>query len=124
MSRIRGSDTKPEIALRTHLWEMGLRYRLRYELPGRPDLVFVKQRVAVFVDGCFWHGCPDHATIPSTNRRFWEQKIGKNLARDDKINKELDSMGWLVIRIWEHEIKHNIDAATSKIMCVIDGESR
>lgn len=74
MSRVRDRDTKPELALRRRLWSIGLRYRLQYRLPGRPDLTFVGARVVVFVDGCFWHGCPIHATRPATNTEFWTKR--------------------------------------------------
>lgn len=104
MSRIRAGDTGPELALRRAIWASGLRYRLRYKLLGRPDLVFVSARVAVFVDGCFWHGCPVHSVKPKTRAEFWEKKIGGNMVRDAEVQSSLGKQGWKVLRFWEHEI--------------------
>jgi len=106
MSRIRGRDTKPEKLLRSALHAEGLRFRIhRRDIPGRPDLVFVKARVAVFIDGCFWHGCPVHCVKPKTNRAFWLSKIRRNKARDVKVNATLAAGGWKVRRYWEHDLK-------------------
>src|SRR5215210_2700488 len=93
MSRIRGRNTGPELALRTALWQAGLRYRLRQRLPGKPDIVFIGSRVAVFVDGCFWHACPAHATKPKGNAAFWSQKLAANVARDAAVTSQLTSVG-------------------------------
>ena len=106
MSRIRGRNTKPERLLRSALHAKGLRFRLhRRDLPGSPDIVFVSQKVAVFVDGCFWHGCPEHGVMPMTNELFWSHKIETNRQRDAKVTSELRALGWRVVRIWEHELK-------------------
>jgi DNA mismatch endonuclease (patch repair protein) len=104
----RRSDTKPEVRLRSALHGLGLRFRkdVRIDLPGRrvrPDVVFGPSRVAVFVDGCFWHRCPEHATEPKTNADFWRKKFGRNVRRDEADNAALRANGWTVIRIWEHE---------------------
>lgn len=77
-------------------------------LLGSPDFVFPAARAAVFVDGCFWHGCPIHGTIPKTNRRFWREKIARNIARDKKISRRLRRDGWHVFRFWEHDLKGKI----------------
>ncbi|WP_223146796.1 very short patch repair endonuclease [Methylomonas fluvii] len=77
MSRIRDKNTKPELALRKALWNAGLRYRLKSDLLGRPDLYFPGRRLVIFVDGCFWHGCPEHCQMPVENRAFWEEKLLK-----------------------------------------------
>ena len=83
-------------------------WRSHYDrVEGRPDFAFPKQRVAIFIDGCFWHGCKKHATIPKTNTNFWENKITRNKERDRKVSRELKKAGWSVLRIWEHEIKMN-----------------
>src|SRR5215475_6215393 len=83
MARIRGAHTSPEVELRSLLWRSGLRYRLHVKaLPGRPDLVLSRSRVAVFVDGCFWHGCPDHYVRPRSRTRFWAEKLSQNVQRD------------------------------------------
>jgi len=106
MSRIRGKDTKPEIFLRKALWKEGFRYTLKNkDVPGKPDLVFRKQKIVIFVDGCFWHRCPKHFVEPANNIDFWEKKIQSNVDRDKKINRELKKSGWTVVRIWEHDLK-------------------
>lgn len=105
MGRIRGRDTRPEILLRQCVWTLGLRYRLQYRIGRtRPDMVFIGAKLAVFVDGCFWHGCPLHSTKPKNNRDFWKQKLSRNVARDAEQTQWLESQGWRVLRIWEHEI--------------------
>jgi DNA mismatch endonuclease, patch repair protein len=72
---------------------------------GKPDFVFPKQKVALFVDGCFWHGCPRHSNMPRNNQEFWAKKLGGNKTRDKLVNRELRKMGWVVVRVWEHELK-------------------
>lgn len=119
MSRIKGKDTGPELRLRRALWRTGLRYRLNYKLPGRPDLVFVSARLAVFVDGCFWHGCPLHGAKPKANATFWREKLLKNVARDEKVNTELQEMGWQVIRFWEHEIDADVYHLVDSIRALV-----
>ncbi len=103
----RGRDTAAELALRSALHRLGLRYRVdRAPLPGlrrRADVVFTKVRVAVYIDGCFWHGCPIHGTWPKTNAEWWRDKIETNRRRDNDTDRLLREAGWLVIRVWEHE---------------------
>ena len=103
----RERDTGTERALRSELHARGLRFRLhRRLLKGlrrEADLVFPRARVAVFVDGCFWHGCPEHATWPRNNAAFWREKIETNVARDRDTDARLAAEGWTVIRVWEHE---------------------
>lgn len=117
MSTIRCKNTKPEKRVRKALWSKGLRYRLGYKIPGNPDLVFVSSRIAVFIDGCFWHGCPDHFNQPQTNADFWKTKIEKNIARDRLVDQELSRMGWKVFRCWEHDVKNdnNLDLVVKTI---------
>ncbi|WP_028313651.1 very short patch repair endonuclease [Desulfatibacillum aliphaticivorans] len=115
MSRIKGKNTKPETSLRKALWAKGLRYRIHYNLPGKPDIVFVSAKLIVFVDGCFWHLCPIHGQLPQSNRDFWKTKLEKNVVRDKKITQELESKGWTVLRVWEHEIKEDLQAVTFKV---------
>jgi DNA mismatch endonuclease (patch repair protein) len=79
-------------------------WRRNLALPGRPDFAFRKERVAVFVDGCFWHGCPKHFKRPKSSRKFWDEKIARNKARDAKVGRELRKLGWKVLRIWEHAL--------------------
>ncbi|WP_255407842.1 very short patch repair endonuclease [Collimonas sp. PA-H2] len=119
MSLVKGKNTGPELKLRKILWAQGLRYRLGYKLPGKPDLVFVSAKIAVFVDGCFWHGCPIHGEQPKTNQRFWSEKINKTKLRDQQVNAQLVELGWSVIRYWEHDIERNIDTCTKNIYSAI-----
>lgn len=116
MSRIRGKNTKPEIVLRKLLWSAGYRYRLKSRLPGKPDIVFPRHKLAVFVDGCFWHGCPKHAVMPKTNRTFWREKLSRNMQRDREVNVQIRKMGWRVVRIWEHEIEVSPMRCRTKIV--------
>ena len=110
MSRIRGRDTKPEIALRKLLCSKGLRgYRVNFKLPGKPDIAFTKYKISVFIDGCFWHKCPKCFIEPETNKDFWMNKINGNAERDAETNDILTKKGWKVIRFWEHEINNNIN---------------
>lgn len=103
----RSRDTGPELALRTILHRRGLRYRVDAPLPQhrrrRSDLLFTRARIAVFVDGCFWHGCPEHAKPPSANGPFWAAKIARNRERDRETDAMLEAAGWLSLRFWEHE---------------------
>ena len=100
-------DTVPEMVIRKALSAAGLRYRVDYPLPGLPrrraDIVFTRQHLAVFVDGCFWHKCPEHATFPKTNAEWWRQKLQRNWDRDRETDIILTTNGWEVIRVWEHE---------------------
>lgn len=106
-SRQRIKDTAPEIALRRELHAIGLRYRINYAaLPGvrrRPDVVFTAVRVAVFIDGCFWHRCPEHAVAPKNNAAWWSDKLQHTVDRDRDTDLCFTTAGWLVVRIWEHE---------------------
>ncbi|MGC5015893.1 very short patch repair endonuclease [Streptosporangium sp. DT93] len=104
----RRADTKPEVALRRALHQRGYRYRkdLRLDLEGtrvRPDIVFTKKKVAVFVDGCFWHVCPDHGREPVVNEWYWTPKLRRNVERDRAADTALHAAGWCVVRVWEHE---------------------
>jgi DNA mismatch endonuclease, patch repair protein len=116
----RGRDTRPELALRKLLHARGLRYRVDMRplksLRRKADVVFTRQRVCVFVDGCFWHQCPDHATTPSTNRDYWTTKIEGNARRDRETDEKLANEGWTVLRFWEHD---DALAAADKIEQVI-----
>jgi DNA mismatch endonuclease (patch repair protein) len=107
LSKQRRRDTKPEVALRRELHRRGLRYFVdRAPLKGmrrRADLVFPRRKVAVYVDGCFWHSCPIHATRPRNNAQWWADKLAANVARDRDTDTRLIEEGWRVVRIWEHE---------------------
>lgn len=108
MKANRRSDTKPEITLRKALHALGYRYRkdFRLDLPGgvrvRPDIVFTARRVAVFVDGCFWHVCPEHGREPTSNEWYWTPKLRRNVERDRAADAALEAAGWRVVRLWEH----------------------
>lgn len=104
MRNVRTKDTKPELDLRRELFALGLRYRLTTSyLPCRPDIVFGTAKVAVFVDGCFLHGCSLHFVQPKNNAEFWQEKIATNRHRDARNDEELELLGWQVVRVWEHE---------------------
>lgn len=105
MARVRSKDTGLEILLRKTLWSQGFRYRVHPNLPGTPDLAFQRCKIAVFVDGCFWHGCPMHYTKPVRNAEFWQDKLDRNVSRDRRVDETLKALGWSVIRVWEHELK-------------------
>ncbi len=113
MRRMPRRDTHPEVALRKALHARGLRFRKDYRpLPGRPDLAFTRARLAVFVDGCFWHSCPEHATRPKNNAGWWAAKLDANVARDRRQDQQLVDAGWTVVRVWEHE---QVSAAADRI---------
>ena len=107
MSRQRRRDTGPELLLRKELHRHGLRFRVDHPLPGLPrrraDVVFTRARIAVFVDGCFWHSCPEHATSPASNAEWWRVKLDKNVTRGRETDRYLADAGWTVLRFWEHE---------------------
>jgi DNA mismatch endonuclease (patch repair protein) len=107
MSRIRSSGNKDTEQALIGVFRSGgfSGWRRRQNLFGKPDFVFRKKRVAVFVDGCFWHACPLHGTMPKTNTEFWMAKISKNRLRDQLVNETLEQKGWVVLRIWEHELR-------------------
>lgn len=123
MSQQRRSGTAPEIALRQCLWGMGLRYRIDHRVLGdrrRIDIAFTRARVAVFVDGCFWHSCPEHATSPSNNAAWWAEKLAANVRRDRNTDTQLAECGWTVVRVWEHELA---EEAAQRIERLVRGQT-
>jgi DNA mismatch endonuclease (patch repair protein) len=122
MRAIRRTGTKPEMALRRALHRQGYRYRKDYRLDladgkrVRPDIAFTARRVAVFVDGCFWHACPDHGTKPANNTWYWEPKLRRNVERDRAADAALVAAGWDVVRVWEHE---TLDAAVMAVIAAL-----
>ena len=106
MSTLARRDTKPELLLRSELHRRGMRFRVQMKVPGNNrrtvDIAFTRVRLAVYVDGCFWHGCPEHHVRPKANSDWWHWKIERNQARDRDTDKALQSLGWTVIRVWEH----------------------
>jgi DNA mismatch endonuclease, patch repair protein len=122
MKANRRTDTKPELALRRALHGLGYRYRKDHRLDladgvrVRPDIVFTARRVAVFVDGCFWHCCPEHGSQPSANNWYWEPKLRRNVERDRAADEALGDAGWTVVRLWEHEqLEAAIDAVVAAL---------
>jgi DNA mismatch endonuclease (patch repair protein) len=124
MQSNRSRDTGPELAVRREAYRLGLRYRVCVrplpELRRTADLVFPRARVAVFVDGCYWHGCPAHHRSPATNRSYWADKLERNRRRDLNTNKQLEDAGWTVIRIWEHEDPQAAAARIKTMLSVLD----
>lgn len=120
MARVRQKGTGAELSLRRALHARGLRYRLHVPLLTKPrrvaDIVFSSARVAIFVDGCFWHGCPQHASWPKSNAQFWRDKIETNRARDADTDRRLRASGWRVVRVWSHE---NADDAAERIEDIV-----
>lgn len=117
----RRTDTKPEVILRSAVHRRGLRFRKDHllrvgGLRVRPDLVFTRWRVAVFLDGCFWHACPDHSTTPKRNVDYWRPKLQGNVDRDRRVDAALEGDEWLVVRVWEHE---EVEAAADRIASAV-----
>lgn len=124
MSKIKGKDTKVEVRFRKKLseviWPMGLRYRKHYKkIPGSPDIAFPKYKLAVFIDGDFWHGW-NYLEKRSKLPEFWKKKIERNMERDAKNSKDLKKIGWKTIRLWEHELKKNPEKSVGKIVSFIN----
>lgn len=123
MARVRQKGTGAEIALRRELYRSGLRFRVSYEVLKKPrrvaDIAIPRFRIAVFVDGCFWHGCPEHATWPKQNSEFWRQKLEANRTRDADTNARLNLIGWTVLRFWEHESPIRATEAILKVISKI-----
>lgn len=117
MAAIRRRDTKVERILRSALWAAGVRgYRVDARgVTGHPDISFGSKRVAVFVDGCFWHRCPLCYREPKSNQDYWRHKIERNAARDCEVNERLADEGWMVVRLWEHEIEDDLEGCVERI---------
>jgi len=117
----RSRDTRPEVLLRSALHRHGLRFRKEYRIRNadrscRADVVFTRQRLAVFVDGCFWHGCPEHGRVPRSNNDYWRAKLARNRERDHATNAALVAEGWRVLRLWEHEGVENAVRAVERAL--------
>jgi DNA mismatch endonuclease (patch repair protein) len=118
-------DTRPEAAVRSELHRRGLRFRkdLPIPIPGRtvrPDVVFTRARLAMFVDGCFWHVCPIHGNQPRANQGYWRPKLARNVARDIAVNQALAAAGWRVLRAWEHESARDV---ADRVLEVLENEA-
>jgi DNA mismatch endonuclease (patch repair protein) len=126
MQANRRRDTVPELALRSVLHAAGYRYRCDYRIDlvsgrrVRPDIVFTRRRIAIFVDGCFWHSCPQHGVSPRTNASYWGPKLAGNRARDARNTVELGEAGWTVLRIWEHE---SIEDAFARVVAALASQA-
>jgi DNA mismatch endonuclease, patch repair protein len=119
MTSQRQRDTAPEIAVRSLLHRRGLRFRVHYPLPvprRRADIAFPRHQIAVFVDGCFWHGCPEHSTWPKKNAEWWRTKIRANQSRDADTDRSLEQAGWTSIRVWEHEDPEEVALAIADVV--------
>lgn len=116
----RRRDTRLELAVRTALHARGLRYRVDFRVgrgrsAPRPDIAFTRAKLAVFLDGCFWHRCPVHGTTPATNAQWWKGKLERNVERDRANDRDLNSMGWAVLRFWEHQSTAEIVQAVERV---------
>jgi DNA mismatch endonuclease (patch repair protein) len=114
MASIRSTDTKPEIVLRRALSMLGYKYRKNYGKYAI-DIAFPGKKLAVLCDGCYWHCCPIHGHEPKSNIKYWHAKLQRNKARDSKVNALLKADGWIVIRVWEHDIKNDLKGSIFKI---------
>jgi DNA mismatch endonuclease, patch repair protein len=120
MQNIRYKDTKMEILVRSALHKKGLRFRKNLsKLSGKPDIVFSKKKVVIFLDSCFWHLCPYHHTIPQTNPNYWVPKLKRNKKRAKEVNYQLKKEGWTVLRFWEHQVKNDFDKVIKKILVAV-----
>lgn len=121
MAAVKGKDTSPEVALRKALFAAGVRgWRCHYRgAPGRPDIAFVRRRVAVFVDGAFWHGHPSRHR-PGRSGPYWDEKIETNIARDRRVDSELREKGWTVVRLWDFEVRKSLAEAVERVLAVLE----
>ena len=128
MAKVRQTGTAAELALRREMYRLGLRYRIDYEVLKKPrrvaDIAFPGRKIAVFVDGCFWHGCPEHATWPKRNADFWRQKIEANRQRDADTNLRLRANGWTALRFWSHESSVGAARAVAHMVAKVDMRHR
>lgn len=123
MRKVQSADTSCELLFRKALRHQGLwGYRINYRsLVGRPDVVFTKHKIAIFIDGCFWHGCPTCCRVPQANREYWMGKIKRNIERDSKVTATLQEQGWRVLRFWEHEVRQSPEACARTVQKAISG---
>ena len=115
MAKIKGKDTKIEKLVRLTLKNQGVKFKANPNMYGHPDIIIPKRKIAIFLDGCFWHGCKKDKTIPKSNTTYWELKIKTNKKRDKAIAKTLKNRGWTVVRVWEHQIKNDPNIVFSKL---------
>jgi DNA mismatch endonuclease, patch repair protein len=124
MARVRTKDTSPELAMRRALWAAGIRgYRCHPKgIVGRPDLAWIGRRLAVFIDGAFWHGHPDYYWGQSGP--FWDEKIARNRTRDESVNRELADAGWTVVRLWDFEVERDVGTCVARVRSKLDAVPR
>jgi DNA mismatch endonuclease (patch repair protein) len=116
MRAVKSKDSRMEVAFRSALWRLGLRfYKNSKKLPGKPDIVFPKKKFVIFLDSCFWHGCPQHLRKPVSNVDYWQAKFERNQKRDAQVNDYYREKHWRVIRLWEHELKANFEGKIAEI---------
>ena len=120
----RKADTKPEIRLRSALHRRGLRFRLGVPIAAGsvrvvPDIVFRRARLAVFIDGCWWHRCPEHGVMPGSNTAYWLPKLDRNVERDRRVDAALSADGWVVVRVWEHDVSAAVDAVATGVLALV-----
>lgn len=125
MRAIKSANTKLESMVSNALWNRGLRFRKNVKtLYGNPDIAIKKYKVVIFIDSCFWHGCPLHGNIPKTNRDYWIKKIERNKQRDKEVTLHYEKAGWNIMRIWQHDLKQNFDDTIDRIHRFIDVNKR
>jgi len=125
MARIRAKNTSPELALRRQIWRLGGRFRIHDPgVPGRPDISNQRARLAVFVDGCFWHGCPKHYTAPEARARYWADKVERNQARRREVRALLKAQGWKVLEVWECDLEDNLESVAANVWGLLQGGLR
>ncbi len=116
MRAVKSKDSKIEVKFRSGLWKVGLRFFKNVNsLVGKPDIVFPRLKIVIFIDSCFWHGCPEHLRLPKSNLDYWQPKIERNKNRDIDVNNYYLVNGWHIIRIWEHELKNDFDNQISQV---------
>ncbi|SHL13555.1 very short patch repair endonuclease [Alicyclobacillus tolerans] len=120
MSAVRSNNTSLELRVRRELWRRGFQFRTNVkDLPGKPDIAIKKLKLVIFIDSCFWHGCPEHVRMPKSNVEYWTTKIEKNKTTDKTITEHYQAMGWHIVRIWEHDVKSNFENTMDKLVKVI-----
>ena len=124
MSRIKGKDTSLELLVRRYLFSQGYRYRIHFKMLGKPDIVFPKKKLAIFINGCFWHmhGCK-LSTIPTTRREYWVAKLERNKSRDEEVQLMLKNEGWSILVLWECELEFNPDERLSQLVKCLPKQS-
>ena len=125
MARIKGKNTSPEMILRKELWAAGRRYRVHYKTSAcKVDIAFPGRRVAILVDGCQWHGCPEHYVRPRSNAAFWRGKLEGNVERDRRQTLELEKADWRVLRFWEHEVLEDLENVIGRVDSALLGDDK